>query len=138
MAAVVKKVDYFYTIAPNKAGVGARIFNALKEEGVNLVAFIGFPVSERQAQLDFVPSNHEVFLDAAKKAGIKLVGPKTAFLIQGEDRVEALTEVLTRLEMAHINITAIQAISAGAGRFGAILWVKPRNAGRAAQALGAE
>ena len=35
MAAVVKKVDYFYTTVPNKAGVGARIFNALKEEGVN-------------------------------------------------------------------------------------------------------
>lgn len=135
MAAVVKKVDYYYTLAPNKAGVGARVFNALKDEGVNLVAFICFPVSEQQSQLDFVPSNHQVFLDAAKKAGLKLVGPKTAFLIQGEDRVGAVTDVLDRLEKAHINITAFHAIAAGAGRFGAIFWVKPRNVNRAAQAV---
>ncbi len=137
MAAVVKKVEYFYTLVPNKAGQGARIFNALREEGVSLIAFTGFPLSKRRAQVDFVPSNQEVFLDAAKKAGIELVGPKVAFLVQGEDRVGAVAEMLSKLEKAHINVTAIQAVAAGAGRFGAIFWVRPRNIGKAAQILNA-
>ena len=64
------------------------------------------------------------------------MGPKVAFLIQGEDRVGAVAGVLTKLEQAQINVTAMQAIATGEGRYGAILWVKPRNIGKATQALG--
>ena len=37
---------------------------------------------------------------------------------------------------AKINITATQAVAPGSGRFGALLWVEPRNVKRAGQALG--
>jgi hypothetical protein len=136
MADIVRRIEYYYTVVPNRAGAGAEVFNALKAEGVNLVAHNGFPVSVRRAQLDFVPSDRDAFLAAARKARVKLVGPKVAFLIQGEDRVGAVADVVSRLGKAHINVTAMQAVASGEGRYGAILWVKPRRVGKVAQALG--
>jgi len=137
MADIVRRVEYYYTIVPHRTGGGAKVFKALKAEGVNLVALNGFPISVRRAQLDFVPSSQKAFLAAAKKARIKLVGPRVALLIQGEDRVGAVADILSKLGRARINVTAMQAIASGGGRYGAILWVKPRNIGKAAQVLGA-
>jgi hypothetical protein len=136
MADIVRRIEYYYTVVPGRAGAGAKVFNALKAGGVNLIALNGFPTSTRRAQLDFVPSDRDAFLAATKKVGIKLVGPKVAFLIQGEDRVGAVADILSKLGRAQINITAMQAIAAGAGRYGAVLWVKPRNIGKTAQAFG--
>jgi hypothetical protein len=44
---------------------------------------------------------------------------------------------LQKLGDAGINVTAADAVSAGRGRYGMILWVKPRDYARAAKALGA-
>jgi len=136
MANIVRRIEYYYTVVPNRAGAGVKVFNALKAGGANLIALNGFPTSARRAQLAFVPSDRDAFLAAARKAGIKLKGPKVAFLIQGEDRVGAVAAVLSKLGQARINVTAMQAIATGAGRYGAILWIKSRNVGKAAQALG--
>ena len=136
MADIVRRIEYYYTVVPNRAGAGVKVFNALKAGGANLIALNGFPTSARRAQLAFVPSDRDAFLAAARKAGIKLKGPKVAFLIQGEDRVGAVADVLSKLGQARINVTAMQAIATGAGRYGAILWIKSRNVGKAAQALG--
>ena len=136
MANIMRRVNYYYTEVPNRAGAGAKVLNALKAGGVNLIAYNGFPTSRRRAQLDFVPSDRDAFLAAARQARIKLVGPKIAFLIQGEDRVGAVADIVSKLGQARINITAMQATAAGEGRYGAILWVKPRNVGKAAQTLG--
>ncbi len=136
MADIVRRMEYYYTVVPDRAGAGAKVFNALKAGGVNLIALNGFPTSTRRAQLDFVPSDRDAFLTAAQKAGIKLVGPKTAFLIQGDDRVGAVADIVSKLGQARLNVVAMNAIAAGKRRYGAILWVKPRNVGKAAQALG--
>ena len=136
MADIIRRIEYYYTEVPNRAGAGAKVLNVLKAGGVNLIGLNGFPTSARRAQLDFVPYDRDAFLRAAKKAGIKLVGPRVAFLIQGEDRVGAVADLLSKLGQARINVTAMQAIASGAGRYGAIIWVKPRNVGKAAQALG--
>ena len=135
MADIVRRCEYYYTSIPNQAGAGAKILNALKAEAISLVALNGFPTGLRRAQLDFVATDRDAFLMAAKKAGIKLVGPRFAFLIQGEDHAGAVADVLSKLEQAQINITSIQAIASGEGRYGAILWVKPRDIDKAARAL---
>ncbi|MBI4284128.1 MAG: ACT domain-containing protein [Chloroflexi bacterium] len=137
MADVVKRIDYYYTVVSDRPGAGARILNALKASRVNLLAFTGFPCPDGRAQLDFVPTNPRTFLAAARKARVKLVGPKTAFLVQGQDRAGTIADITSKLAEAHINITAIDAITAGRRRYGAILWVKPRNVNRAAQVLDA-
>ena len=137
MADIVQRVEYYYTEVPDRPGAGAKVLNAFKAARVNLIAYNGFPTSTRRAQLDFVPSDQRAFLAAARKAGIKLVGPKTAFLIQGQDRVGAVANIVSKLGQARINITAMNAASAGGRRYGAVLWVKPRNVSKAAEILGA-
>jgi hypothetical protein len=136
MSDTIARVDYFYTMVADKPGEAARMLGALRDAGVNLLAFSGFPKGQR-GQLDFVPADAAAFRQAAKKAGWKLTGPKRAFLLQGDDRVGAVAEVLGKLAEARINVTAIDALCAGAARYGAILWVKQRDFGRAAKVLGA-
>ena len=135
MADTIQRVDYFYTMVPDKPGEAARMLAVLREAGVNLLVFSGFPEG-RRGQLDFVPADAGAFRQAAKKAGWKLTGPRRAFLLQGEDRVGAVAETLGKLAAAKINVTAIDAVCAGAGRYGAILWVPQRDVGRAAKVLG--
>ena len=103
---------------------------------VNLVVLHAFPAG-RRTQVDFVPTSDVAFKAAAKAAKWKVVGPKKAFVIEGEDRVGVLADCVARLGDAKVNLTAVSAVTAGAGRFGAILWVKPRDVKRAAKALGA-
>lgn len=134
MADTIQQVQYFYSEVPDKPGEGSRILQLLKEEGVNLLAFSGFPKG-RRAQIDFIPTDPVTLKAVAKKARLKLVGPKTGFLIQGDDRVGAMAEIVAKLAEAKINVTAVDAVSAGAGRYGAILWVKPRDVKKAGQLL---
>jgi hypothetical protein len=136
MADTVRLVEYFYCMAPNRAGEGARALNTLKNAGVNLLAFSGFPQGKR-AQLDFVPADPAAFKQAAKKAKWNIVGPKRGFLVQGDDRVGAVAELLERLGAAKINVSAIDALCVAGGRYGAIFWVAPKDVKKAAALLGA-
>ena len=135
MADIIRKVDYFKAQVQNKAGEGARILSALCDEGINLLFFTGFPRG-RKSQLDFVPENGPAFLKAAKKAGL-VVAKNTAFLVQGEDRPGVIAGIVSKLADAGVNITALDAVAAGEGRYGAILWVKPAAVRKAAKVLGA-
>lgn len=135
MADVIRKVDYFKIEVADKPGEGARILGALRDAGINLLAFTGFPRG-RRAQIDFIPEDSAAFKKAAKKAGLKIGPKKSGFLVQGEDRVGAVAEIVSKLGDASINVTAIDAVTAGEGRYGAILWVKPADVKKAAKALG--
>jgi hypothetical protein len=135
MADTIRLVEYFYITAPNRAGEGALALNMLKEAGVNLLAFSGFPQG-RRAQLDFIPADPAAFKQAAKQAKWKVVGPKRGFLVQGDDRVAAVADVLERLGTAKINVTAIDALCTD-GRYGAIFWVAPKDVKKTAALLGA-
>jgi hypothetical protein len=136
MPDAIRVVDYFHMMAPDKPGEGARALNTLKEAGVNLLAFSGFPRG-RRAQLDFVPADVAAFRRAARRARWKIVGPKRGFLLQGDDRVGAVAELLERLAAAKINVTAIDALAID-GRYGAIFWVGPGDVKKAAALLGAQ
>ena len=137
MADTLRKVDYFYVMVANTPGQGAKVLSGLAAEGVNLLAFSGFP-SGRRGQLDLIPEDSAKLKRAAKKLGLALSAKKTGFLHQGEDRVGAMNEVLGKLAAAKINVTAMDAVAAGNGRFGAIFWVKPEAVAKAARALGAK
>jgi hypothetical protein len=136
MADEIRRVDYFYVTVPDKPGEGARALGALRDAGVNLLAFSGFPQG-RGAQMDFVPEDAAAFRRAARAAKWKLTGPKKAFLLSGDDRPGVVADVMQKLADAKINVTAVDAACAGAGRYGAILWVAPRDVARAARILGA-
>jgi hypothetical protein len=136
MADTVSRVDYFYIQVPNRPGEGARALRTLRDAGVNLLAFSGFPEG-RGGQLDFVPDDATAFRQVAKKAGWKVTGPKRAFLVQGDDRPGAVADFVGKLADAKINIVAVDAVCAGVGRYGAIVWVASRDVNRAAKVLGA-
>ena len=135
MAETITRVDYFYIETPNKPGEAACALNAIKEAGINLLAFSGFPKG-RRAQLDFIPADSAAFAKCAKKAGCTLSKKKSGFLIQGKDRIGAVADVLSKLADAKINVTAATAVTAGANQYSAILWVKAPDLRRAAKILG--
>lgn len=134
MADTIRQVDYFYVHVPHRAGEAAKALRLLKDAGVNLLAFSGFPEG-RRAQMDFIPADAAAFKSVAKANKWKVVGPKRGFLIQGDDRVGAIADVVGTLADAKINITAIDAICAD-GRYGALCWVAPRDVKKAAHVLG--
>jgi hypothetical protein len=137
MADTTRRVEYYYVTVPDTPGEGDRILSALKQSGVNLLAYLGFPVGSGQSQIDMVPEDAVSFRQAAESARLTLSEAKRAFLIQGDDRVGALTDTTAKLAEASINVTAAAAVSAGSGRYGVILWVGDADYERAAGALGA-
>lgn len=138
MADRVHKVKYCYAMVPMRAGTGARILSDLRDAGVNLIAFSGFPAGGGRAQLDFIPEKMGTLRRLAVKKGWKLGRAKNAFLIQGKDSVGAINRHVAKLAERGISITAADAVCAGKGRYGMILWVKPGDYARAARTLNAK
>jgi hypothetical protein len=137
MADTVRDIEYYYVTVPDAPGEGQRILSALKERGVNLLAYLGFPLGGGQSQIDLVPDDAEALKEAAQQVGVTLSEAKRAFLIQGDDRVGAVSDTTAKLAEANINVTAAAATGAGSGRYGMILWVAPADYERASAALGA-
>lgn len=135
MAETVQRVEYLYAIVSDKPGEGHRLLEHLSEQGINLIAFTAFPVGTGKTQLDFFPENPDQLRKAADDAGIELIGPKRAFIIQGRDRIGALHEHHLKLSNAGINIHAANGIIDGGGRFGFVIWVKPEDYENAAKIL---
>lgn len=136
MADRIMKVEYFSIGVADRPGEAASILRALGREGVNLLAFTGFPRG-RRAQLDFIPEDTALFRKAAARICLAVKPKKTGFLVQGRDRTGAVAGVLEKLALAKINVTAVDAVAAGGGKYGAILWVPSRDVNKAAKALGA-
>ncbi len=134
MATTIRKIGYYSTKVSNRPGAGAKMLDALKLAGVNLLAFTGFP-ERGGAQVDFVPDKEAAFRRAARKAGFTLSARKAVFLMQGDDRPGALTAMADKLAKARINLIALDAVTAGKKRFGAIFWVKKKDVARAGRIL---
>jgi predicted amino acid-binding ACT domain protein len=130
----VRKTAYFSMRTPNRAGQGARLLSALAAHGVNLLGFTGFP-NAGGAQVDFIPHNVSKFTSAARKLGMKVSKRKTVFLAHGSDKAGACAAICNKLAKAGINMVAMDAVTAGQGRFGAIFWVKRRDVARASRVL---
>lgn len=135
MPSSVREVEYYYALIADKPGEARKLLEFLSEKAVNLIALTMFPVAGGQTQLDFFPDNPEILKQAATDANFKLVGPKKAFIIQGEDRVGALYEFHLKLSNAGVNIHASNGVVDGSGRFGYVIWVNPADYAKAAKAL---
>ena len=132
----IRKADYFSMEVPNRIGEGARLLGALRDAGVNLLGFTGFPTG-RRAQVDFIPEDTASFKAAARKLSMKVGPRKTVFLVQGDDRVGAIAEIVDKLADAGINMTAMDAVATGGRRYAAMFWVDPGDVNKVARVLGA-
>ena len=137
MAETIRAVEYYYVTVPDQPGTASRVLSQVQQSGVNLLAYLAFPSGKGQSQIDLVPEHAAALKKASETGGLKLTGPRKAFLIQGEDRPGAVADVTRKLAEAKVNITAAAAASAGSGRYGMILWVAQADHAKAAKALGA-
>lgn len=137
MADTVRKENYCYLFLPNRAGQAASVLGAVKDAGINLLAVMGFPDKGGRSQFDMVAEDSAALRRVAKKNGWRLSSSKKAFIVEGGDARGAVQRHLQKLGAEKVNITAVAAVCAGKGRYGMILWVKPKDYNRAAVALGA-
>ncbi len=131
----ITQFGYHYVVTEHDGLRTAEIVSALSESGIDLLAFSEFPVSAGKSQLDLIAENADSLEKRAHDMGLRLSTRKSGFLVRGENRPSAVAEALIRLADAHIAVTSVQSISAGAGRFGALIWVNPEDVRWAAQAL---
>lgn len=138
MAKEIRPVGYHCLLVRGGGAAAAAILGALTESGVSLLAFSAATQDETLSQVDLIPDDIDVFEETAFRLGLTLGERQTGFLIRGLDRPIAITEILRTLEEERITVTAVQAVSAGAGRFGALIRVDPADFDRASTALGAD
>ncbi len=131
----VRKVSYVDLRVPARAGHGAKVLGALSQAGVNLLGVTGFPERGGKAQIDLMTNDLAAVRRVAKEQGWRISKAKKGFVIQGRDRVGAVYRHVKKLADKKINVTAVDAVSAGKGQFGMLLFVKPKDYARAARAL---
>jgi hypothetical protein len=136
MPLAVRRAKYYYAIVDDKPGMGVELLAKLRVSGVSLLAFTTFPLENGKSQLDFFADSPDKLRRTLAEEGIDLVGPKKAFLVQGEDTVGALVEHHVHLAQAGINVLAANGVSDGKGRFGYVIWVSPEHFEKAAEILG--
>jgi hypothetical protein len=138
MADRVRKVNYCYMTVPARAGQGAKVLGELKDAGVDLLAFTGFPTKAGKAQIDLIAQDMAAVRRVARSNDWRLSANKKGFLVQGSDKPGAVHRHVQKLADLRINVTAADAVAAGQGRYGMLLWVKKKDYARAARALKAK
>jgi len=131
----IRRLDYFYTTVPDRPGEAHELLSQLASLGVNLLALTAVPTGPESTQLTLFPEEPNRLLSAARSAGLPLDGPHHALLAQGDDELGALAKVHARLAEAGVNVYASTAVTDGRGHFGYIIYLRPEEYDRAAQAL---
>jgi hypothetical protein len=137
MADQIKQVNFYIGEIPNKVGEGAHLLNALKDAGVNLTGFLGYPKSVRKTEVVIIVDDKAPNLaPIAKKAGVALGKKQKGFLASGEDRPGVGAELMGKLAGKGINVVSLHALCGGAGSYGALLVVVATDFRKAAKVLG--
>jgi hypothetical protein len=98
-------------------------------------AFTAAPTGPAHTQLTFFPDDSRNLIAAAKRSGMTLDGPHPVFLVQGDDELGALVDIHQRLFHANVSVYASNGVADGKGGYGYVIYVRPRDFQRAAQAL---
>jgi hypothetical protein len=131
----IRRVDYFYHMVEDQPGEAYKLLSSLAGMGVSLLAFTAVPMGPARTQLSLFPEDGASFVEAARKAGMQIDGPHAALLVQGDDELGALAGIHEKLFRARVNVYASNAVTDGAGNYGYLLYVRPEDYRRAAEAL---
>lgn len=132
---MAETVTYFSLTVANKTGEGAKLLTSLKDAGIDLLAFWGYPMKGKKAQFDIVPTDPKAFNKAAKKLGLEIDSKQTALYVAGEDQPGSVAKAAAKLAAAGISIRAAQALSTGDGKFGLLIEVAEDDVKKARKAL---
>jgi hypothetical protein len=132
----VRTVEYYYTVVQDRPGQAAELLSLLSESGVGMLAFSIVPIGPTHTQLQLYPESPNQLLSIAKRAGLDLVGPQHALLVQGEDELGALVKVHQALAENDINVYASSGVTGPNGSFGYVLYVRPEHFKKAAKVVG--
>src|SRR5579872_2622825 len=136
MATEISQVEYRYVILDDEPSAIAAALETLAGAGIEIAGYSEFPHGPGRSQVDLIATESERLSQVARDMGLSLSRTKTAFVIRSDDRLgPAVADVLKLLAGAHISVTSLQAVSAGAGRVGALLWVKASDVEEAARVL---
>lgn len=135
MAFAIRRANYFYTTVKDEPGEAYKMLSRLAGVGINLLAFTGVPIGPLHTQLTIFPEDAARMSDEAKKAGIRLDGPYSALLVQGDDELGALAGIHEKLFEANVNVYASSGVTDGKGSFGYVLYIRPEEFEKAARAL---
>ena len=135
MAYSIQRVDYFYTTVQDQPGEAYKLLAEMADMGLNMVAFTAVPVGPMHTQLTIFPEDSARMSAAAQRAGMRVDGPHSAFLVQGDDELGALAEIHQELYRADVNVFASTGVTDGRGTFGYLIYVRQGEYDRAAAAL---
>jgi len=76
-------------------------------------------------------------LNAAQKSNIPLDGPHPALIVQGDDEIGALANIHEKLRDANVPVVASTGVANGRGGYDYIIFVRPDDYERAAEAMDA-
>jgi len=137
MSVRAKRIEYYRTEMEDRAGQAYELLSHLAKKGVNLLAVSIVPVGPTHTQFTLFPESKNKLIKAAERLGLVLMGPHSAILIQGDDRLGALLEVHRKLADARINIYAASGVTSENGHYGYVLHVRPDDIDNTAHVLGA-
>jgi hypothetical protein len=138
MSTEITRMEYHYVILDDEPSAAAAALATLAHEGVHLVGFSEFPHGPGKTQLDLIALDSRALARTATDMGLTVSRVKTGFMIQGDGLpAPVVADVLQTLAAANIRVTSMQAVAAGDGRFGAMLWVKSTDVDEATKVLAA-
>jgi hypothetical protein len=135
MAYTARRVDYFYTTVSAQPNEAYDLLTHLASLGINFLALNSVPLGPASIQLTLFPEDSHKLLSMAKQVNLTLDGPYPAVLVQGDDEIGALSKIHDRLRAHHVDVYASNAVTDGRGYFGYVLYVRPGDADKSAQAL---
>ncbi len=130
-----RMLEYFNVTMNTRADEAYEVLDNLANLGVNFLAINAIPVGPESTQLTLFPEDASMLLAIARQAGLQLVGPYPAVIVQGEDEPGVLAGIHKKLQQDHIHAMATSAITDGKGRYGCILYLRSEDAVRAVNAL---
>lgn len=135
MAYTIRRADYFYASVEDHPGEAYELLSQFAGQGVNLIAITALPFGPMRTQLTLFPQDPARMRNAAQKAGVDLDGPYPALLVQGDDEIGVLALLHSKLHHAGVSVYASTGVTDGRGGYGYIIYVRPEEFGKAAQAL---
>lgn len=84
MAYRVLKVNYCKMTVSSRAGQAEAVLSAIKDAGINMHAFSGFPIKAGKSQLDFISDDSAALRRLAKKSSWRLGKTKKSIFGTGQ------------------------------------------------------